>query len=224
MSRGTAISVLNEIEFGGARHDRGAGVVSVLIALVTLALVLGGCSLTLGLRELGAMPEFRFIDHERQAFASEDHLGKVWLVDFIYTRCTNACPLLTHKLAQIQGELASLGVGAEDVIIVSITVDPFFDKPEVLRSFAARYQVDTSWWRFLSAEPEDIKRVATEFGLAVSTEYGSTGHGSGSQPILHSNRIILVDRMGQVRAMYPTGEPDDTPVDQIVSDVQTLLD
>jgi protein SCO1/2 len=81
------------------------------------------------------------------------------MLDFIYTSCTATCPLLSETFAQVQREL---GAGAAGLRMISISIDPEYDTPKVLRTYAQTYHPGTQW-RFLTGNPKDITEVQQAF-------------------------------------------------------------
>jgi len=81
------------------------------------------------------------------------------MLDFIYTSCTAICPLLSETFAQVQRDI---GDGAARLRMVSISIDPEYDTPKVLRAYAQTFHAGPQW-RFLTGNPKDIAEVLTAF-------------------------------------------------------------
>src|SRR5207249_7347314 len=86
----------------------------------------------------GSVPPFSLIERSGRPVGRDDLLGHVAVIDFIYTECTETCPTQSLQFAQLEKDFA----GARDLRLVSITVDPHHDTPEVLAQYAARYGAD----------------------------------------------------------------------------------
>ena len=116
--------------------------------------------------------------------ADRDSLkGKVWVADFIFTRCGNTCPIMTSKMVELQKRITD-----PRVVFVSFSVDPDRDKPADLKAYAARYKADESRWRFLS--PPDAKSI-----LSVAMGMRITGPPKeNNNPLLHADRFLLIDQ------------------------------
>jgi len=172
------------------------------------------------LAEYGPVPDFRLTERGGSTVTLADLRGKVWLANFIYTACTETCPLQSLQAQRLQEEFA----GARDLRFVSITVDPSHDTPEVLRRYADRYGADPERWLFLTGPKPAIHALAKDgFKLGVSDASPAArsgvsdwplgpgpafaSHGSGGL-ILHSARFVLVDRQGRIRAYHRTDDPD----------------
>jgi protein SCO1 len=141
------------------------------------------------------VPDFSLTDQHATPIAMSDLRGKIWVADFIFTRCVAACPLMTDKMAQLQQEFS-----AENVHFVSFSVDPEYDTPAVLSQYADRYGAAQTRWSFLTGEKDAIYQLAHGgFNLAVGQEKAE---------ILHSSRFVLVDRQGQIRGYYDSNETE----------------
>ena len=146
------------------------------------------------LPELGQAPEFSLTKTDGAAFDSESLDGQIYVIDFIFTSCAGICPILSNQMAGLQRTFS----GRDDVEFVSITVDPERDTPEVLAEYAKRFDADTERWHFLTGELPYIHDVAVK-GFKV---------GSVDDPLIHSERLILVDREGVIRGYYQGTEAD----------------
>jgi protein SCO1 len=87
---------------------------------------------------LAQLPDFRLLERSGKTLGLADLKGKVWIADFIFTRCPGPCPRMTSKMASLQRDL----LNEDRVRLVSISVDPAFDTPEVLAKYAAQYQAE----------------------------------------------------------------------------------
>ena len=162
----------------------------------------------------GEVPPFALTERSRRGVTTADLRGSVWVVDFIYTECTESCPTQSLELAQLQREFS----GTPDLRLVSITVDPAHDTPAVLRTYAERYGASERWW-FLTGDKREIYCLAREgFRLGVTDPRSAdvpdcsrsawlapsiawASHGSHGI-VMHSARMVLVDRTGQIRAYH----------------------
>ena len=167
----------------------------------------------------GRVPAFSLTERSGRRVTLDDLRGLVWVVDFIYTECTETCPTQSLAFAQLQREFA----GAPGLRLVSITVDPIHDTPEVLRRYAERYGAADRWW-FLTGDKRDIYCLAQQgFHLAAADPGASSppacgqafrigltpawaSHGSKGL-VMHSARSVLVDSAGQIRAYHLMTDP-----------------
>ena len=159
----------------------------------------------------GTVPPFQLTNQDNQPFGTEQLNGKIWIVDFIFSTCPGPCPMISSRMAEMQKPLEDT-----DVRLVSITVDPEKDTPEVLRGYADKLEAQPGRWEFLTgpkAAIYDLSRAG--FKLPVSE--------SGDQPgvPVHTTRAVLVDRRGTIRGYYDVLAPD-TPT-KLVADAHQLL-
>jgi protein SCO1/2 len=163
------------------------------------------------------VPDFTFTDQSGKPFGLNDLKGKVWLADFIFTRCPNVCPPMTANMAKVQEEFKKEGV---PVTIVSFSVDPDYDKPEVLKTFAEKHHADLSTWHFLTGyKLEQIQKIAKEtFKGPITQQKGP----SPDVPLLvtHPTQFYLMDGTGKVVRFYNGLAPD---AKQISRDAKALI-
>jgi protein SCO1/2 len=166
----------------------------------------------------GQVPEFSLIERSGRQITPADLRGKVWIVDFFYTECPDTCPLQSAHMARLQDELAQ----EPDARLVSISVDPEHDTPEVLAEYAARYGADPDRWLFLTGSKDTIYQLAVDgfhLGIVERDEHAWLGTDDGwawlgpvsawahtlhnpNRKLIHSSRVVLVDRQAQIRGYY----------------------
>jgi len=190
---------------GGPRRRRPLvwGTLGAVLAVALMAVVLRfdvGPSAA-DLPVLGTVPAFTLTAGDGRPMSADDLRGQVWIADFIFTRCPTQCPMLTTNMAKLQAALPADRSGA--VRLVSFTVDPGHDTPEVLRAYAERFGADGSRWAFLTGDREALYALIRDgFHLAVAEEPGREGM------ITHSDRFILVDRDLRIRGYYSGSDPE----------------
>lgn len=140
-------------------------------------------------------PSFTLIDQAGKPLRSDDLKGKVLLVSFIFTTCNGSCPATTHRMADIQKELARRGLlKTPRVQLLSISLDPARDTPEVLRNYMKVYDVDAASWSFLTGSVAEVDKVVHDWGMWAKP--------AANGQLDHPSRIFLVDRQGRVREIY----------------------
>ncbi len=143
------------------------------------------------------VPEFTLTERGGKTVSRDDLKGKVWIASFVYTSCCTECPRMMGVLARLQNELAD----QKDVRLVSFTVDPDRDSPEVLRQYAARYHADAERWLFLTGEQTTVYPLVEKgFLLAVAQRQGAERK-PGAE-VLHSQKLAVVDRQGRIRGYF----------------------
>ena len=189
----------------------------ILIPLVTLGLLLWLRNVeVVALRQrtvssYGTVPSFQLVNQNGQAFGSARLAGKIWIADFIYTTCPGPCPMISSRMSELQKPLEKT-----DVHLVSFSVDSEKDTPEVLRGYAEKLQAEPARWDFLTGPKSTIYKLSHDgFKLAVSD-------GSDAEGIpVHSTRMVLVDRHGQIRGYYDAAEAD--AMTKLLADTNHLL-
>lgn len=219
----------------------------VLIGLGAYALQIGGVSIFISGAApppLGDVPAFALRDQQGREVTRADWLGSVVVVNFIYSRCAEACPLSTAHMLKLQ----TVYEQEDRVQLVSISVDPEFDTPDILASYAERLGVRSPRWSLLTGEKTAVYRLARNgFHLGVFdpndadqtsalptlfkglvravelvTPAAAWAHrGEDHQPIQHSARLVVVDRQGRIRQYYDSKDAD--VLQRLERDVALLL-
>lgn len=158
---------------------------------------------------LWEVPAFSAVDQHGRPITAHGLQGHVWIANFIFTRCTAACPLLTAQMILLQRAAPHPGVR-----FVSFSVDPEYDTPAVLKQYAGAWKGDEARWLLLHIEREMLYRTAAGLRVAVLPL------DDPANPILHSNLFFLVDREGRVRGLYDSN--DSQAMKQLASDAMTL--
>ena len=156
-----------------------------------------------------AVPEFSLTDQNGQTVTNADLRGKIWIADFIFTRCKGPCPLMTARMLEMQKAL----VKTPEVKLVSVTVDPEYDTPEVLKAYAEANFADPERWKFLTGDKAVIEKLVTEgFMQHLAEENGEPVHGT---------MFLIVDGNGMVRSARMLEDPELIP--KVLMDAGNLL-
>ena len=151
-----------------------------------------------GLQSFGAVPPFTFTERDGRRITLAELKGKVWLVNFIYTNCPDTCPIQSAQMREIQENFKK----EKELRLVSITVDPARDTPEVLIEYANRFDADPARWFFLTGEKETIYKFAQEGFRLGAVELPHEKRPESGATHTHSPRFVLVGREGQIRGYY----------------------
>ena len=142
------------------------------------------------------VPSFKFIDQNKDTISDKDYRGKVFLVEFFFTRCTDICIPMNHNLQAI----AKLFEDEPNFGIASFSIDPEHDTPEVMKKYATDYGVTHPNWHFMTGERSDILKLSNEgFYLATNT------NDDLENGLYHSGLFALIDQNGFIRS-----RPDNT--------------
>jgi protein SCO1/2 len=159
----------------------------------------------------GVLPSFEFVNQDAQPFGTAQLTGKIWIADFIFTSCPGPCPIISSRMSELQKPLEKT-----DVHLISFTVDPEKDTPEVLAAYAEKLHAQPRRWDFLTGSRPAIYALARDgFKLAVSDSGDEAG-----MPV-HSTRVVLVDRHGTIRGYYDALAPD--AVTKLLADANHLF-
>jgi protein SCO1/2 len=182
-------------------------------ALLAAALMTADASPTSRLAVIRDAPEFNLTTQNGKKLASRDLKGKVLLVSFVFTTCNGTCPATTHRMGQVQEALQKKGLDkAGRVQLLSITLDPKRDTPEVLRDYMKLYDVDPANWTFLTGPPDKVAKTIAAWGMWAKP--------AANGQLDHPSRIFLVDRKGRIREVYNLGFMKTA---WVVEDIELLL-
>lgn len=193
-----------------------------LVGLATvMAAAVAACAPQPKLDVYGRMPEFSLSDQTGAAFSSSTLGNRTALVDFIYTHCTDACPMLSSTFSQVQRKLADQSLLGSKIMLVSVSVDPTHDTPAVLAEYGQSFKADPNGWKMLTGDWDSVYDVVTGFKVATRPPRPVVdAPAPGGTELTHSTRIILVDGDQQVRA-YLDG--NDATADDLVSAAKRLV-
>ncbi len=188
--------------------------VYALLMLAAVIMFAAGCGDS-GLKDAKNYPieDFTFTNQYGESLSKADLKGKVWVASFIFTNCADVCPPMTANMAKLQDMMKEEGL--EDVEIVSFSVDPTVDSPEVLKEYGNKFNVDFMNWSFLTGySQEEIEKFALE-NFKTLVKKPETG-----DQVIHGTDFYLVDQNGDMRKYY-TGLKE-VPFEQIIEDIKTL--
>lgn len=183
------------------------------LAVILFVPILGGVGLVLFLRPgggpspelpvLATLPDMRLTAQDGRPFGPADLRGTPFVADFFFTRCPTICPKLTASMAELQKEIVA---GHADFRLLSISVDPTFDSPEVLSRYASAFGARPGTWTFVTG-PFDAIRKAVVGGFLVPMPERPPATEAEALAILHTGKFVLVDGEGRIRGYYDSDEP-----------------
>ncbi len=160
---------------------------------------------------LGPVPDFRLVDQTGAPFGPERLKGRVWIADFVFTRCPDVCPRMTGRLAEIHRTLG------DRVDLVSVSVDPAYDTPERLAAFARANGAESPRWHFLTGDSRQVQEsVLRGFNVAFSRESEDIA------TLTHGVHVVLVDARGRIRGFYDSNDRD--ALERLVADARRLAE
>ncbi|MGB1016288.1 MAG: SCO family protein [Nannocystaceae bacterium] len=152
---------------------------------------------------LYTLPDFALIDENGKPFTRESMAGRVWVTSFFFTSCPSICPRITRTMMDLQGRLGE--VKDHNVGLVSFTVDPENDTPEVLKRHGATIEADPERWRFVTGPKPDMEKLVVggfKFAMDPKTREGDTS----MYDIAHATKLVVVDQEGNIRGLFNTDE------------------
>lgn len=158
--------------------------------------------------------DFEFTTQDNETLSLHDLEGKWWIADFIFTNCTTVCLPMTSNMKKLQDKIKEEGLEAE---LVSFTVDPDYDSPEVLKEYAIEYDADLSNWTFLTGyDFETIKEISISSFKQMLQEPAP-----GDDQVIHGTRFFLIDPEGTIVKFYSGIEAES--IEEIMEDLKTVL-
>lgn len=170
----------------------------------------------------GQIPSFSFTNQYNNTVTNQHLNEKVYVVEFFFTTCPSICPIMNENMKKVEQALRR----KLDFAIVSITINPEYDTPEVLQAYAEKYQVTHPNWHFLTGDRDAIYKLANEgFKLYAASDEASPG---GFE---HSGLFALIDKKGNIVSRYdPSGNPmyyydglNDSQISMLIEDIKALL-
>ena len=165
---------------------------------------------------------FRLTNEFNQPFGTEDFQGKVAIASFMFTTCPTICPGLMKNMQRIQKRVRGLG---QNIALLTFTVDPDNDTPEVLHQYARTLHANPYVWNFLTGRREDLKRVLIEgFKVPMGEERVLTKKALGNEEItlwdiVHTEKLVLLDGASNVRGYYSI---DKDSINRLMIDIGLL--
>lgn len=158
------------------------------------------------------IPPFSFINQDGKLITEKEYEGKVYIADFFFTTCPSICPKMTNTLTLVQEKLQN----EPQFAILSHSIDPEYDQPEILKAYAEKNKANTQIWNFVTGDKEEIYDICENYYMSYAQEDAQAEGG-----YVHSGFLILVDKHKFVRAAYDGTRPE--VADSIVADVKLLL-
>jgi protein SCO1/2/putative membrane protein len=148
--------------------------------------------------------DFSFTSSDGRTVTKADLLGRPWAICFVFTKCLGPCPTVTRQLRNLQDRLRDY-----DIRLVTLTVDPARDTPEVLADYARLNGADLSRWHFLTGDQAEIYGlIHRSFKMPVQEVPPGPDRKEGFE-VIHSTNVMLVDRDGVVRGKFNAAKDEE---------------
>lgn len=157
--------------------------------------------------------DFAFINQLGDTISQDEVAGKVYVADFFFTTCPTICPIMKKEMLRVYEKFQ----GNPEFMILSHSIDPTHDSPEVLKDYAEKLGIeDAKTWNFLTGDQEKIFEIG-------QTSYLTTAMADQAEPggFLHSGAFLLIDQKGHIRGVYDGTKSDQ--VDRLLNDIPKLL-
>src|SRR5699024_8943903 len=157
--------------------------------------------------------DFNFTTQDNEHFSLDDLNETWWIADFIFTNCTSVCLPMSTNMSALQDELKEKNI---DIQLISFSVDPDYDQPEVLSDYAAEYDADLSNWTFLTGyDFQTIRELSIKsFRSPLPVPEGNTDQ------VMHGTSFYLVTPEGKIIKSYDGVSPSE--IDNIIDDLETI--
>ena len=180
----------------------GYGLAFSLLALaVLLSLLQNARQKTSPLPVLSRVADFTLTNQDGTLTTLADFTNHVWVADIIFTRCAGPCPRLTMQLKSLSEKLPANSTTK----LVTLTTDPAYDTPEVLKKYGARGGVDFRRWSFLTGEKMQIGLLAANSLKMSAQAVKPEEQKNAADLFIHTTMFVVVDKRAQMRAYFETG-------------------
>lgn len=182
------------------------GALAVTIAAIAVAFIrtrIEEGTLRAPLTVLGRVPDFTLTNQHGAPLSLSNLLGQVWVADVIFTRCPMSCERMTQRMHALEKQVSS----RSPVKFISITTDPGFDSPAVLKKYAERHEADPNRWHFLTGIKSNVYQLSVA-GLKFAV-LDNTNMVVPDDLFLHSTHFTVVDKRGNIRGVFEGTEDED---------------
>lgn len=183
----------------------------IMLGLILFLVACGGEEIETNMDE--SVKPFEFTTESNDTLSNEDLNGEWWVADFVFTNCTTVCLPMTSNMSVLQTKMQEEDIDAQ---LVSFSVDPDYDSPEVLTEYAADYDADLDNWTFLTGYDFDtIKELSIKSFKSLLAEAPP-----GDDQVTHGTSFFLVNPDGEVIKKY--NGIDTKVMDEIIDDLKVV--
>ncbi|HJV44882.1 MAG TPA: FixH family protein [Bacillota bacterium] len=156
------------------------------------------------------LPDFNLINQDGKPISRKDLVGKKVVMTFTYVKCNdpNACSVLLGNLRKLQLDLSEKGIKTDDIELVSVSVDPVNDTPEVMKNHAKEMNFDMSYINLLTGQLKDVKQLTDTLGVRFEKT---------NDVVLHDNKTMIFDKTGKLTHEFQTSQIDRQELFDLVS-------
>jgi protein SCO1/2 len=200
----------------------------VLFGLSVLALAVSSCQKDsgelpfLGHHDVNAqgdsvyhsIPDYLFLNEKGDTITQKDTEGKVYVADFFFSTCPTICPIMKSQMLRVYEKYQD----NNDFVILSHSINPRYDTPEVLKSYKEKLGVDSPKWQFLTGTETNVYELAQNQYLTSALEDSTAVEEGG---FIHSGAFVLVDKNKHIRGIYDGTKEKE--VDKLLKDIDKLI-
>ncbi len=158
------------------------------------------------------IPDFAFVNQLGDTVTQKDVAGKIYVTDFFFTSCPTICPVMKRQMIKVYDKFRD----NPDFMILSHSIDPTHDTPEVLKKYAEDLGVQGTTWEFLTGSKDEIYDIGQGHYLVTAKEDEAAEGG-----YIHSGAFVLIDKDRRVRGMYDGTTEEGT--EKLMKDIDRLL-
>lgn len=158
------------------------------------------------------IPPFEFLNQDSILVSDKNLDNKIYVADFFFTSCPTICPKMKTQMLRLYERYQNI----QNVALVSYSIDPEFDRPNVLKKYAERLHIQSPKWNLLTGDKKAIYQLGEKSYMVTAQEDKNEAGG-----FLHSGAFILVDKNKHVRGIYDGTKPEE--VDHLIEDMEILL-
>jgi protein SCO1/2 len=178
-----------------------------LLALLTIACLLCLAELKRQQATLpiyGQVSDFTLTNEDGQMTTLADLTNHVWVADIIFTRCAGPCPRMTGQMKTVEDGL----LADSESRLVTLTTDPDYDSPQILKRYGEHYNADFSRWIFLTGTKSEVANLAANSLKLGSTPVAAKDQLNAVDLFIHTTIFVLIDKHARLRGIFQTGGDD----------------
>lgn len=150
---------------------------------------------------LGKISDFTLTNQDSKATTLADLTNHVWIADIIFSRCAGPCPRMTAQMKDFEDKLSA----DKNAKLVTLTTDPDFDSPEILKRYGERFGADFSRWTFLTGTKMQIGNLAANSLKLSAVPIDVKDQKNAADLFIHTTIFVIVDKHAQLRGIFQTG-------------------
>jgi len=153
---------------------------------------------------ISQLPDFSLTNQLSERITRDSLLGHVTVADIIFTRCAGPCPEMTRKMSLLQAKIPS----DVSVRLLSLTTDPVYDTPAVLKQYASRFKGEPNRWWFITGPKPEIAQLAVGGLKLVAQDKAAAEQTTPEDLFIHSTMFVILDKQARLRGAFDSDEPD----------------